>query len=89
MYLSIYLSTCIYLSVICPSNIISIYSFVFPRLAFPDSVSIEHFSVCASLGELEHKQRRKKESTIGIVGGANRCGVTIGLIDSTHQVNIL
>ena len=78
MYLSIYLS-----------HIISVYSFLFPRLAFPDSVSIVHFSVCASLGELEHKQRRKKESTAGLVGGANGCGVTIGLIDSTHQVNIL
>lgn len=56
------------------------------RLAFPDSVSIVHFSVCASLGELEHKQRKKKESTTGSVGGANRCGVTIGLIDSAHQL---
>lgn len=52
------------------------------RYNFPESLSITQFCVCANLGELEHKQNKKKESKESSSGR----GLLVALLDSEHQV---
>ena len=52
------------------------------RYNFPESLSVAQFCVCANLGELEYKQKKKKESKESSSG----CGLLVALLDSEHQV---
>ena len=64
-------------------NVIMLLSLVFCfRYNFPESLSVIQFCVCANLGELEHKQNKKKDSKENSSGR----GLLVALLDSEHQV---
>ena len=56
---------------------------LFSRYNFPDSLSVTQFVVCASLGELEHKKKKKGASDHETDSGS---GLKIALLDSEHKV---
>ena len=65
-------------------------SFFLFRLAVPETLSIVHFMICASLGELQNKQQKKKGHQPPGVSSpsdtASDSGLTLGLTDSSNQV---
>uniref|UniRef100_A0A1X7V048 BTB domain-containing protein n=1 Tax=Amphimedon queenslandica TaxID=400682 RepID=A0A1X7V048_AMPQE len=50
---------------------------------FPDTLSVLQFAVCASLGELEHKKKKKGVSDHETDSGS---GLKIALLDSEHKL---
>ena len=58
-------------------------SLLLPRYNFPESLSVIQFVVCASLGELEHKKRKRGVSDHETDSGS---GLKIALLDSEHKV---